>query len=137
LAEGAIDRLLTYNWPGNVREVANVVERALIQSDGKQITFEDLPATPQRDASPDSRPASAVPFLQAAAEAVPHNGNDMRLEEVEARHIRRVMEMTVGKIEGKQGAAAVLGMNPATLRYRMQKLGIPFGRLQKKESTSR
>jgi transcriptional regulator with GAF, ATPase, and Fis domain len=131
LAEGAIDRLLIYDWPGNVREVANVVERSLIQSDGQHLTFEDLPVTPQRDGPPDYRPGQAA-FMQAAAEVASGNGNDMRLEEVEARHIRRVMEMTGGKIEGKQGAATVLGVNPATLRYRMQKLGIPFGRSQKK-----
>ena len=45
LAPGAIDRLLKYDWPGNVREVANVVERALIQSNGKPLTFDDI-ATP-------------------------------------------------------------------------------------------
>ena len=56
----------------------------------------------------------------------------LKLDDVEARHIRHVLEMTGGKIEGKNGAAAVLGMNPATLRYRMQKLGISFGRGKKK-----
>ena len=47
LAPGAIDRLLRYDWPGNVREVANVVERALIQSNGKPLTFDECRASPE------------------------------------------------------------------------------------------
>ena len=47
---------------------------------------------------------------------------------MEAQHIRQVMKMANGKIEGKNGAAEILGINPATLRHRMRKLGIPFGR---------
>jgi transcriptional regulator with GAF, ATPase, and Fis domain len=58
----------------------------------------------------------------------PAEDSHLKLEEVEARHIRHVMELTRGRIEGKNGAAMLLGMNPATLRYRMQKLHIPFGR---------
>ena len=132
LASGAIDRLIRYDWPGNVRELANVVERALIQSDGKHLTFDDIVAPSRRSEHPD---AVAVAFDDGhapldgsshdAAQAMPAH---LKLDEVEARHIRQVMEMTGGKIEGKNGAATVLGMNPATLRYRMQKLGISFGR---------
>ncbi|MGD0230271.1 MAG: sigma 54-interacting transcriptional regulator [Syntrophorhabdales bacterium] len=109
LAPGAIDRLLRYDWPGNVREVANVVERALIQSSGKSLTFDDITAPPP--------PAKEAP-----------SGRPLKIEEVEARHIGQVMKMTNGKIEGKNGAAELLGINPATLRHRMRKLGIPFGR---------
>ncbi len=108
LAPGAIDRLLGYNWPGNVREVANVVERALIQSNGKPLTFDDVATSP--------RQVSEAP------------GRPFRLEEMEARHITEVMKIAKGKIEGKNGAAEILGINPATLRHRMRKLGIPFGR---------
>ncbi|MGD0232738.1 MAG: sigma 54-interacting transcriptional regulator, partial [Syntrophorhabdales bacterium] len=130
LAEGAIDRLLTYNWPGNVREVANVVERALIQSDGKQITFEELAGGAGNEGGASDVPRNG-PALAVDTEPAPGKRLDgLRLDDMEARHIRQVMEMTGGKIEGKHGAATVLGMNPATLRYRMQKLGIPFGRKQ-------
>ena len=132
LAPGAIDRLIRYDWPGNVRELANVVERALIQSGGKHLSFDDLVAPSRRGERPN---AEAVAFdnggapqdgsLQDSSHARPAH---LKLDEVEARHIRQVMEMAGGKIEGKNGAAAVLGMNPATLRYRMQKLGISFGR---------
>ena len=123
LAPGAIDRLLKYDWPGNVREVANVVERALIQSDNERLVFDDLVNPGDRSAHGD-----ATLTLSPLDGTPPAPQDHLTLEEVEARHIRQVMETTGGKIEGKNGAAVLLGMNPATLRYRMQKLRIPFGR---------
>jgi DNA-binding NtrC family response regulator len=127
LAEGAIDRLLQYDWPGNVRELANVVERALIQSDGKILVFDD--AMPALERAPVPTAATAAePSGPDAGTPADATVRYFKLEEVEARHIRSVMEATGGRIEGKKGAAVLLGMNPATLRYRMQKLGIPFGR---------
>ena len=108
LAPGAIDRLLKYDWPGNVREVANVVERALIQSNGRPLVFDDVTPSPRK--------------------TVETPGGPVKLQEVEAQHIRQVVKMAGGKIEGKNGAAEILGINAATLRHRMRKLGIPFGR---------
>jgi DNA-binding protein Fis len=61
----------------------------------------------------------------------------LRLQEVEYRHVRRIMEITDGRVEGKKGAAVLLGMNPATLRHRLQKLNIPFGRHWKKKEEER
>lgn len=131
MARGSIDRLLEYEWPGNVREVANIVERALIQSDGKVISFDDvMPSLPSpasgkgKGNDEDKAPLTIVRDRQSEREKTIH----LKLEEVEAQHIRYTMELTGGRIEGKNGAAMLLGMNPATLRYRMQKLGIPFGR---------
>ena len=113
LVPGAIDRLMKYDWPGNVREVANVVERALIQSNGKPLAFVDF----------------MVPSGGAAQEpAVVQELASLRLEEMETLHIRRTLEMTRGRIEGRNGAAVLLGINPSTLRARMRKLRIPFGR---------
>jgi transcriptional regulator of acetoin/glycerol metabolism len=91
-----------------VREVANVVERALIQSNGKPLVFDDV-----------------MPSLRKTVETP---GGPVKLQEVEAEHIRQVVKMAGGKIEGKNGAAEILGINAATLRHRMRKLGIPFGR---------
>ena len=54
---------------------------------------------------------------------------DLTLRNVETHHIARAMEMAGGKVEGENGAAAILGMKPGTLRHRMRKLGIPFGRV--------
>jgi len=109
LAPGAIDDLVAYGWPGNVRELENLVERAMILHQGEQLTFEGLASTRQFGAGvalPDEEP--------------------LGLDVVVARHIRRVLGLTGGKIHGPGGAGELLGMNPNTLRHRMKKLGIPF-----------
>jgi DNA-binding NtrC family response regulator len=123
IAERDIDRLVAYDWPGNVREVANIVEQALIQCKGPTLTFDDLTPLQQRTELPEAEEDLMERRL--------------RLQEVEYRHVRRIMEITDGRVEGKKGAAVLLGMNPATLRHRLQKLGIPFGRLWKKEEKER
>jgi transcriptional regulator with GAF, ATPase, and Fis domain len=113
LARGVIDRLMAYPWPGNVRELENVVERALILSKGKPLTFDDLTG-----GKPDDK--SKVAFSP--------QDEPLKLVEVMSRHIRRVLEITKGKVHGKGGAAEVLGINPSTLRNRMNQLRIPYGR---------
>jgi len=109
---GMIDQLMAYDWPGNVRELENAVERAIIVSNGKHLIFNDF-----------ARPLSANPRYE------PHIENDLlSLGQIEARHIRLVLEQAKGKINGPGGAAELLGLNAGTLRHRMKKLGIPFGR---------
>jgi transcriptional regulator with GAF, ATPase, and Fis domain len=136
LGRGAIDRLLNYEWPGNVREVANVVERALIQSDGKIVSFDDVMSPPLGNASATRLPHRAKDAGEARLrESSMEQSSYLRLDDIEARHIRHVMELTGGRIGGKNGAAVLLDMNPATLRYRMQKLQIPFGRKKAQQST--
>jgi DNA-binding NtrC family response regulator len=116
LAHGAIDRLMSYRWPGNVRELENAVERALILSEGKPLTFADLGASSEKTAPP--------PNEQQPSES-------MKLDEVVSRHLHRALQMARGKVEGKDGAAQMLGVKPGTLRQRMRKLGVPFGRKAK------
>jgi len=112
LAPGAIDDLMAYDWPGNVRELENLVERAMIlRHPGETLRFDDLRAS--------KRPEGAAVPSEAGEEA-------LDLDTVTARHIRRVLGMTGGKIHGPGGAGELLGVNPNTLRYRMKKLGIPF-----------
>lgn len=117
-APGEVERLQRHDWPGNVRELANLVERELIrhQSRGPDapLRFHDFGHPPVTAESP----AAPLPPEQAL----------LNLEEMTRQHIRRVMEKTNGKIQGKDGAAAVLGLHPSTLRHRMKKMGIPFGR---------
>jgi DNA-binding NtrC family response regulator len=122
LAPAAIERLLAYPWPGNVRELENTVERALILGQGRPLTFADL--IPGYRA--ESVFASAPVESPLAADL--HQPEPDRLDEVEARHIRRVLAFTQGRVEGEKGAARILGLNPGTLRHRMRKLGVPFGR---------
>jgi transcriptional regulator with GAF, ATPase, and Fis domain len=115
LAPGAIDRLIAYDWPGNVRELENMIERALIQRRGGVLSFETLVP-------------SAVAGGREGAEDAGRNRALPSLDEMAARHIRRALKMARGKINGPGGAAQILGLHPNTLRKRMNKLGIPFGR---------
>jgi transcriptional regulator with GAF, ATPase, and Fis domain len=120
LAPGAVERLKKYDWPGNVRELENAVERALIRSQAGQfdepLYFEDFskfkPAT-------EPHPTDSVESL-------------VTLEEVMRRHICMALDLTGGKVQGDNGAAALLGINPSTLRNRMRKLKIPFGRCHRR-----
>jgi formate hydrogenlyase transcriptional activator len=135
LAKDAIEGLINYQWPGNVRELANIVERALIQSDGKVVSFKDIiPGSIDKSYGNleihNKELVQVFNSQQAGKTEIIH----LKLEEVEAQHIRYTMEKCGGRIEGKNGAAALLGMNPATLRYRMQKLKIPFGRNKQKNN---
>jgi transcriptional regulator with GAF, ATPase, and Fis domain len=113
LAPGVIDRLVAYRWPGNVRELENLVERALILSQGAPLTFDDMFGR-EEDGRPSVTDATATKTLN--------------LDAVISSHIRRVLEMAKGRVHGKGGAAEMLGINPSTLRYRMNQLGIPYGR---------
>jgi transcriptional regulator with GAF, ATPase, and Fis domain len=115
MAPGAIDLLMGYSWPGNVRELENAVERALILSKGGTLTFDTLLTSWGLD---------FLPPEAAWQESI-------KLDSVLSLHIRRILERTEGKVHGEDGAAALLGMNPSTLRSRMRKLGIPFGRKAK------
>jgi transcriptional regulator with GAF, ATPase, and Fis domain len=136
LAPGALESLMEHDWPGNVRELENVVERALVLSRGQAIAFNDL-TTSRQSRSSLARTGSERPEGQSKE---PLSQKPLSLDEVMTAHILRVMEMTGGKIGGNQGAAELLQINPSTLRKRMRKLGISFGRkakaAKKKPTTS-
>jgi transcriptional regulator with GAF, ATPase, and Fis domain len=112
LESGVIDRLVSYHWPGNVRELENVIERSLIRGKGASLTFIDVD---------DQNPVEGLPIQDLPQDT-------LRLDEAMSLHIRRVLKMTNGRVHGKGGAAEVLGINPSTLRNRMNKLGINYGR---------
>jgi len=120
LAPEALRSLLEHDWPGNVRELENVVERALILGDGRPLVFRDLNISRRSPRSRDGQPegGSKDRLSQRA----------LSLDEAMKAHILRVMEMAGGQIAGNRGAAELLKINPSTLRKRMRKLGIPFGR---------
>jgi transcriptional regulator with GAF, ATPase, and Fis domain len=92
--------LQQYSWPGNIRELRNVVERAMIVSQG---------------------PRLSIPLPSPTAASVKRSS---RLADVETEHIRGVLEATGWRIRGAAGAAERLGLKPTTLETRMAKLGL-------------
>jgi transcriptional regulator with GAF, ATPase, and Fis domain len=126
LAPGALERLMAYDWPGNVRELENAVERALILSKGEPLRFNDLGTPIKSEPHIESR-AIFEPYPELQIE------ESLGLDKILSHHIRRVLRMTSGRVGGKQGAAHLLQINPYTLRKKMKKLGIPFGRKVKRD----
>ena len=109
ISSETMNALVRYPWPGNIRELQNVIERAVILSKGP------LLKVPLSDLKPRS------------ADGANGNGNGngfATLEEVERRHILSVLEQTNWVFAGPNGAAARLGIKRPTLQFRMQKLGI-------------
>jgi transcriptional regulator with GAF, ATPase, and Fis domain len=115
-----MERMISYNWPGNVRELENVIERAVILSRGIEL-----------EVAPDVLPEMvAAAHTQAAAPRSAHEENrsvapsPQSIDQVERNHILEVLMRTNWRIEGADGAAALLKLNPSTLRSRMKKLGV-------------
>jgi transcriptional regulator with GAF, ATPase, and Fis domain len=114
-----MEALQNYHWPGNIRELQSVIERAAIVTKGPNLQLatgltRPAPAPPSQKEAPPVAPAAALPTEESFG----------TLEEVERRYILSVLEKTRWRIQGKGSAAEVLGLNPNTLRSRMQKLGI-------------
>jgi formate hydrogenlyase transcriptional activator len=119
ISEATRQKLLSYSWPGNIRELQNLIERALILSTGPILELEsDLTSVPSAPVFSDFQPEA--PELLPYVDRSPLK----TLQEVERDHILAVLQETHGVIEGSNGAARTLGMHPNTLRHRMEKLGI-------------
>ncbi len=101
--------LVHYHWPGNIRELQNLVERAVILSTGPvlKVPVDDL------------RPHNASPIASLTA---PLKAGT--LEDAERRHILQALDAADWVISGPKGAAAALGLKRSTLQARMEKLGI-------------
>jgi transcriptional regulator with GAF, ATPase, and Fis domain len=110
VAPAALKELTAYSWPGNIRELANVIERAVINSHSSNLRLSGNFGSDQ------------LTEVRATTQT---------LEEMEREHITRTLTDAGWRIEGPKGAAKVLGINPSTLRTRMGKLGI-----QKPEPTT-
>ena len=107
---GQVDLLMNYDWPGNVRELQNLVERALILTPKGPLTFHSLGMNEQQGTASPTQTSEIVE----------------KLDTVISRHIRYALSQSQGKVHGRNGAAELLGINPNTLRSRMQKLGIRY-----------
>jgi formate hydrogenlyase transcriptional activator len=109
VSERAIERLKEYSWPGNIRELENVVERAVILSTSDVLEINE----------------GLIGSFNVSA-----NGDKLlSLEDLEREHIIRVLNQTGWQIEGHRGAAKILGLNPSTLRGRTKKLDIKRNKL--------
>ncbi len=113
LSARSVDHLLAYDWPGNIRELQNVLERAVIFSDGERVDVPPLVADEEDE-------AASVRELPSDA-LVPESEG---LEAISKAHILRVLHETNWVIAGPRGAAARLQMKRTTLNFRMKKLGI-------------
>lgn len=100
ISRRSMNSLQRYPWPGNIRELRNVIERAIILSKGSTLRI-------------------ALPEIEASKIY-----QNMTLEEVERKHITNVLGRTGWRIRGKSGAAEILGLKPTTLESRIKKLSI-------------
>ncbi|HEX3035555.1 MAG TPA: sigma 54-interacting transcriptional regulator [Thermodesulfobacteriota bacterium] len=105
ISKETMERLKEYSWPGNIRELQNVVERAVILSTGDTLEINET-------------------FVEAILDMLPIEERLLSLEDIERGHIIKVLNHTGWQIHGDKGAAKILGLNPSTLRTRMEKLGI-------------
>jgi len=100
-----IDALMEYDWPGNIREVENLIERAMIISHGNTLEYGDwLPVSKNTAGNTKMGP--------------------LKLEDVEKQHIIEILKKANWKISGEKGAAKMLGLNATTLEARIKKMGI-------------
>lgn len=104
IPDKVIDALMLYDWPGNIRELENMVERALILSVGNTLEYGD--------------------WIPAAKSTGANQMTLLKMEDVEKEHIISVLNQTNWKVSGEKGAAKILGLNPTTLESRMKKLEI-------------
>ena len=104
IPDDVMEMLKRYSWPGNIRELENVIERALIHSTGDTLSLLD--------------------WDPEAQEIQPSGGGGATLMSVERAHIQQVLRECGWRINGLGDAAERLGLHPNTLRFRMKKLGI-------------
>ncbi|GAB2692281.1 sigma-54 interaction domain-containing protein [Aliiglaciecola aliphaticivorans] len=116
-----LQALVEYSWPGNVREIQVVIERALILGRGKTL---ELDAALGKEAASVNNNRLSMDEMRSDAPV-----RIATLNEVIQQHIVSALHAANGRVEGRLGAAQLLGLNPNTLRSKMRKLGIKFNRI--------
>jgi formate hydrogenlyase transcriptional activator len=120
----AMDALANYSWPGNIRELENFIERAVLLSPGKELRVPLSELKTSDAADHDGSPAAGVESASSFASPMSLTSSISTLEEAERQHILRALRQTEWRIAGAKGAAVLLGMKRTTLQARMRKLGI-------------
>jgi formate hydrogenlyase transcriptional activator len=128
VSQDTMELLLQYPWPGNIRELQNVIERGVVLAQSPVLTLDPRLLQAQHSADPKMTASTATPAASAsvslAAAGKSSAQSPATLEEMERRHILTVLEQSRWVIEGAKGAARLLNLHPNTLRSRMKKLGI-------------
>jgi transcriptional regulator with GAF, ATPase, and Fis domain len=131
-----LELLTAYHWPGNIRELGAVIDRAAILGNGQTLEVERSLGLSLPIRAPDAGERTAPPVTPAEnrvrapseREMDPHSVRPLTAAMRE--HIERALSATRGRIEGRSGAAQLLGINPHTLRARMRKLQIEWQRFR-------
>jgi transcriptional regulator with GAF, ATPase, and Fis domain len=116
LTRAGIAQLQGYDWPGNIRELRNVIERAVILARGGALEFK-LPLT-------ESSPAFSRPAVSSSDQAEPGFFTEVEMHRREQENLLAVLRRTGWKIKGPDGAAELLGVKPTTLLARIKKMGL-------------
>ena len=112
IPQATMETLKRYPWPGNIRELRNVIERAMIVAQGPTLQIE-LPSL-----------FNGKTFTPAISSGTPAPANGLTLDDTQRSHILAVLQKTGWRVSGKNGAAAILGLKPTTLESKMARLGI-------------
>jgi len=116
LTEAGVARLQNYDWPGNIRELRNVIESAIIVARGRALEF-DLPTMIVA-------PAFAPPVFKTDESSQPEFLTELEIQRRERENLCIVLNKTDWKIKGANGAAELLGVNESTLISRIKKMGL-------------
>jgi formate hydrogenlyase transcriptional activator len=122
----SMENLVNYPWPGNIRELQNVIERAVVLSAEPTLRLDrDLMPVPAYTKGMEAQDTDAPERRQADLES---RELLLTLDEVDRNHILAALQHTGGVVDGPKGAAKILKLHPNTLRHRMNKLGIKGSR---------
>jgi formate hydrogenlyase transcriptional activator len=129
IAPETLEKLVAHDWPGNIRDLQNTIERAAILSPGDELRVDWELAPPTRSCltfasgqSATGNGADAAAGPAAAADTA--TSASLSLHDIERSHFIAVLRRTRGVVEGPHGAAKLLNLKPSTTRFRMKKLGI-------------
>ncbi|HKX33604.1 MAG TPA: sigma 54-interacting transcriptional regulator [Blastocatellia bacterium] len=126
ISQGTIELMVDYYWPGNIRELQNLIERGVVMASGPVLTLDPglLPAAKSDPSITKSQPPIPAQSLTQSDGQPPRPTSSTALEDLERQHILKILSQTRWVIEGEKGAAKMLNLHPNTLRSRLKKMGI-------------